>query len=184
VAVAVVAGVGTVEVKKAVDSPAPPAKVAEDRHGGPTKAGTIQVAGLPKRTSSATQRAARTRTRPAPGAAPRPGAGSPAGQPDNAPGLRKRAGSRNPLQGVHPRNRPVSDPTPIPETPSPAPAPSAPAAPVTPPASAPVQPWQQQYTDSMRQAQLGLQIGGQVYQQAMQLTQKIVSGIFPLARQR
>jgi hypothetical protein len=55
---------------------------------------------------------------------------------------------------------------------------------VTPPASAPVQPWQQQYTDSMRQAQLGLQIGGQVYQQAMQLTQKIVSGIFPLAGQR
>jgi hypothetical protein len=47
-----------------------------------------------------------------------------------------------------------------------------------------VPPWQQQYTDSVHQAQLGMQLGTQVYQQAIQLTQKIVSGIFPLAQQR
>jgi RNA polymerase sigma factor (sigma-70 family) len=183
VAVAVVAGVGTVEVKKAVEAPAPPAHVQADKRGSGAQA--TRVALLPPRPSSAVRRRSRPGAQPNSGSGPNPAAGGGPAAPGGAPGHVKRA-PRSFKRQLGSGGQPVSDPTPISETPA-APAPvkaPPPAAPASPPASSPVQPWQQQYTDGMRQAQLGLQIGGQVYQSAMQLTQKIISGIFPLAQQR
>jgi hypothetical protein len=179
VAVAVVAGVGTVEVKKAVDSPAPPPRAAQQEQGGGSGAKATQIALNSARPSLASSRRARTNSKPAADAPPQPAAGgSPSTKRRAAPNRPGRA-PRTPRLDLDRGIRPKSAPIPVSEAPTPVPVQApAPAAPVTAPPSYPAGSWQQQYTDSMRQAQLGLQVGGQVYQQAMRLTQQIVGGIF------
>ena len=174
VAVAVVAGVGTVEVAKKVEHSPPPNTQRSD--GGPRQ-NVVQAALAPVRTAASPRRRP-TRTRPNP-VAIRPQAPAAPREPS-----RRRAPRKLHVPTTPDTDR-VSDPTPAPtapapvSTPAPAPAPE----PAAPPAT-PATPWQEQYAQTMQQAQLGLQVGQQVYNQAMQLTQEIVNGIFPLAPRR
>jgi len=179
VAVAVVAGVGTVEVARKAD--APPLS---------GRASTAQIASRPAATPAvlAPVRRASTRRSGTPGARrpaveTSPGEGGGSGDGGLGGSEPVKPAPRKLQLPAEPDLRPVSDPAPDPVRPAPAPAPVPP--PATQPTSPSVQqPWQQQYAAGMRQAQLGPQVGAQAYTQAMQLTQKIMSGNFPLAPRR
>ena len=174
VAVAVVAGVGTVEVTKKPDQSPPPATQRSD--ASPRQ--SVAQAALPVVRTAAAPRRRRRPARPVDTGALKPRA-------PVAESPRVHSPRRTPRKLQVPRSpdiEPVSDPTPTPAPPAPAPAP-APASEPAPVPTAPAvrYPWQEQYTQSMQQAQLGLQVGQQVYQQAIQLTQQVVNGIFPIA---
>jgi len=166
VAVAVVAGVGTVEVGREVERPAPrpQASVAQT----PDKPG-LKPPSASSRTPGLT--VPKVPARRQPGAAGDPRA-SPrdTGAPSDLPAVGRRA-PRTPVE------LPVSAPLAPPSAPQPPPPPPV----IRPPAPPAGQPWQVQYTAGMRQAQLGMQLGAQVYQQSMQGVQ-IMSNLFPNAR--
>ena len=170
VAVAVVAGVGTVEVAKMEAPQSPRERAAVER-----------ATERPRAAMSVPARRASTRTAPRRTAPRAPVVPPVAAQPVSDRPVPVRRAPRKRQLPAAPKLAPVSDPTPgdpAPAAPTPSPSPSpapAPAAPATP------APWQQQYTQAMQQAQLGLQVGQQVYDGAIRLTQQIVNGIFPLA---
>ena len=180
VAVAVVAGVGTVEVAKEADSPAPRTQSSVTK-SGPGAGAAVARASLPRAI-----KAPSARRRPfTPGGGylfgVQPGQGQ-GGRNDGAKGHGKsRRGTTGPL-GRAPRapdvpvGIPVGDVVRAPAAPTPPPVPSAPSAPVSP---APEQNlWQQEYAARMREAQLEMQLGQQVYQQAMQGVQQVMSNMF------
>ena len=178
VAVAVVAGVGTVEVAKKSEAPTPRTHSSVTQAGPGAGAAGAQ-ASLPRAVKAPSAR----RRHSISGA--RPGSGVDAGL-----GQDKRRGhergkdrresarpvGRSPRAPALPVSTPISDVPRAPAAPSPAPAPAAPSTPVS---AMPVQsPWQQQYDERMREAQLSMQLGQQVYQQAMQGVQRVMTNIF------
>lgn len=176
VAVAVVAGVGTVEVAKEADAPAPRTHSSVTQ-AGPGAGAAVARAALPRgvKSPSALRRHRRPAGVPAPGADGGPGPGK-YDSPEGGKGRREPIGPdhRLPRAPVVPVSGPIRD---LPQAPAAlAPAPAAPATPVAPMPTQNL--WQQQYTARMREAQLGMQLGQQVYQQAMQGVQQVMTGIF------
>jgi len=168
VAVAVVAGVGTVEVAREVERPAPGPQAAVAQ--APDKPRLkLPPKSVPRSPGLAAPNAP---ARGGPGAAGDPrGTPRDPGEPSDLPRPVRRA-PRVPHAPVElPVSAPVAAPR-VPQAALPPPPVSRPAAPVPPSG-------QQQYADGMRQVQLSMQIGAQVYQQSMQGVQQMMSNLFP-----
>ena len=176
VAVAVVAGVGTVEVAQKGDGP-PPRSQSSAPQAGPGAGAAVARAALPQ---IAKAPSARRRN----GAVSRPDLAQPGPGSAGGPALERGRNERKPIAHVPrapraplvPVGNPRPDAAPTPAAPAPAPAAPTPSTPVSPASTPNI--WQQQYTERMRQAQLGMQLGQHAYQQAMSGVQQIMTSIF------